>query len=184
MPSLTQGESLYRRTRDDQLLYLMLKPSLPAADAMDLLRLEHGMSRKYGADRFHITLVPFGDIRTIPPDMLTEIRCVLASLRTEPFEISLNRISGNALVGSRMLALRDFRKTLIARLEAAGIYLPDYDFRPHASLCYSEWVQRSIPVSPIRWRVDELLLINSVHGKGHTLVESWDFEPRQGAFDF
>jgi RNA 2',3'-cyclic 3'-phosphodiesterase len=167
--------------RDDQMLYLMLKPDPQAAAAMDELRRQHGLARKYAAERFHITLVPFGDIRTISPEALDRIHRAAASLKAEPFEVAFNRISGNRLVGSRMQALRDFRHALITRLETFRVDMPDYTFEPHASLTYEPWQQRNIKVPAIAWQVSQLLLINSIHGKGHDLLGSWSLEPRQGS---
>ncbi|MDV3459101.1 hypothetical protein RZN05_19035 [Sphingomonas sp. HF-S4] len=177
----TTGGSIHGqlRRRDDQMLYLMIKPDPAAAAAMDRLRLDYNLARKY--QRFHVTLVPFGDIRLISPENLELIRCALASLQAEPFEVALNRIKGNALVGNKMQALRDFQRILVGRLDAFGVQRPDYDFNPHASLTYDEWQPRNIPVSPIAWRAERLLLINSIHGKGHDLIESWTLEPRQGS---
>lgn len=180
-PTTGEAVSGQQLRRDDQMLYFMIKPDRRAAAAMDGLRRKYDLARKYAAERFHITLVPFGDIRLISPGTLERICRAAASLQAEPFEIALNRISGNALVGSRMQALRDFRHALVARLDLLGVEMPDYTFKPHASLTYEEWQQRNIAVSPIAWRADELLLINSVHGKGHELIESWKLQPRQGS---
>jgi 2'-5' RNA ligase len=184
IPTVGAQTSGQQARRDDQMLYLMIKPYAGQAAMMDGLRREHDLSRNYAVDRFHMTLVPFGDIRTIPPQYLDLIRRAAASLQAEPFEVTLNRISGNALVGSRMQALRDFRRSLVTRLETFEIDLPDYAFKPHASLTYEEWKPRNILVSPISWHVRQLLLINSIHGKGHQLLDSWNLEPRQGCLDF
>jgi len=167
--------------RDDQMLYFMIKPDPEAAAAMDKLRLQYDLARHYAAERFHITLVPFGDIRLISAETLDAIRNAVASLQADPFDVALNRIRGNALVGNRMRALRDFQHALVARLRACGVDMPDYTFAPHASLTYETWQQRNIAVSPIAWRVRQLLLINSIHGKGHQLLGSWTLEPRQGS---
>jgi len=179
----TTGGSVHgrQRRRDDQMLYLMIKPDPTAAAAMDRLRLQYNLARNYLAERFHVTLVPFGDIRLIAPDTLDLIRGALASLQAEPFEVALNRIRGNALVGNRMQALRDFQQALVARLESFGVEVPAYKFEPHASLTYEEWQQRNIAVPTIAWRVREVLLINSVHGKGHEPIDSWTLEARQGS---
>lgn len=85
------------RQSDDQLLYLMLKPTPEQAAAMDRLRLQYDLSRNYSAERFHITLLPFGDIRMLSQQDLMRIRRAAASLQAEPFDVTLNRISGNAL---------------------------------------------------------------------------------------
>lgn len=180
-PTMGGSVSGQQRRRDDQMLYLMIKPDPEAAAAMDKLRLHYDLARKYIAERFHVTLVPFGDIRLISPENLHRIGLAVASLRTEPFDVTLNRIRGNALVGNRMRALRDFQHALVARLQAFGVEMPYYSFEPHASLTYDAWQQRNIPVPSITWRVREVLLINSIHGKGHNLLDSWQLEPRQGS---
>jgi 2'-5' RNA ligase len=184
IPTTGEAGSGHQMRRDDQMLYLMIKPDPDAAAAMDGLRRQYDLARKYALERFHFTLVPFGDIRLLSPENLERIRRAAASLQAEPFEVTLNRISGNALVGSRTAALRDFQRALAARLDAFGVERPDYAFNPHVSLTYEEWQQRNIQVSPIRCRVRELLLINSVHGKGHELVDSWTLESRQGSLPF
>ncbi|MGK6354585.1 2'-5' RNA ligase family protein [Sphingomonas sp. DT-207] len=162
----------------------MIKPDPEQAKAIDGLRRQYDLARRYAADRFHITLVPFGDIRLISPGNLDLIRRAAASLQAEPFDVALNRISGNALVGSNMQALRDFQRMLVTRLDAVGIEAPDRDFDPHLSLTYEAWRQRNIRVSPVVWRAQELLLINSIHGKGHETVDRWPLIPRQRTFGF
>lgn len=167
-------------TKDDQCGYLMIKPPLRIAKAMDALRVTYELSRKYAIDHLHFTLVRIGDLRLLPPKTLELIRAALRSLQVEPFEVSLNRIDRNALVGSNMRALRDFQRLLVDRLVRAGVDLPDYSFNPHVSLTYQAWQHRHIKVAPLSWRVDELLLVNSVHGKGHRPLGSWNLKPRQG----
>jgi len=184
MISTVGGQVSGQQRRDDQMLYLMIKPHAGQAAMMDGLRRTHDLSRNYAVDRFHMTLVPFGDIRTISPQHLDLIRHAAASLQAEPFQVTLNRISGNALVGSRMQAVRDFQRSLVKQLEAFGVDLPDYAFKPHASLTCEEWQPRNVTVSPISWQVRQLLLINSIHGKGHELLDSWNLEPRQGCLGF
>ncbi|APR51843.1 hypothetical protein CA223_07665 [Sphingomonas koreensis] len=183
IPDIQGSLSHQSRQNDDQLLYLMLKPSPELAAAMDRLREQYELSRNYAAERFHITLLPFGDIRTLESHDLMRIRHAMASLQAEPFDVTLNRIRGNALVGSRMRALRNFQRALLARLNTCGIDI-DYTFDPHASLTYQPWQRRNISVPPITWRAERLLLVNSIHGVGHKLVDSWPLIARQGAFGF
>ena len=183
-PTTGKPVSARQKRRDDQMLYLMIKPDPEAAAAMDEMRRRHDLARKYASERFHFTLVPFGDIRLLSPENLALIRRAAASLQAEPFDVALDRISGNALVGGRMQALRDFQRALITRLDAFGLDRPDYAFNPHVSLTYEEWRQRNIKVSPVSWRVEQLLLINSIHGKGHELLDRWTLEPRQGSLPF
>jgi 2'-5' RNA ligase len=175
---------LRRRIGDDQLLYFMLKPPHALALAIDRERRRLGLDCSYALKKFHITLQPLGDIRAIAPEALERIGQAAASLHAEPFPVQLDRLRGNALVGSNARALRAFQRRLVRRLAAFGVYLPDYEFDPHLSLRYEDWRPRSAPIVPIRWLVDELLLVNSVHGKGHALVHRWPLVPLQGSFDF
>jgi 2'-5' RNA ligase len=183
IPSIQGSLSRQQWPNDDQLLYLMLKPTPEQAAAMDRLRLQYELSRNYAAERFHITLLPFGDIRTISPKNLARICRAAASLQGESFDVSLNRISGNALVGSNMRALRNFQRELLARLNAFGIDV-DYKFDPHVSLTYQPWQQRNIRVPPISWHAEQFQLVNSIHGIGHELVDSWRLIDRQGTLGF
>lgn len=182
IPSVQGSLSHQSSQNDDQLLYLMLKPTPEQAAAMDRLRVQYDLSRRYAAERFHITLLPFGDIRTRSQDDLMCICHAMASLQAEPFDVTLNRISGNALVGSRMRALRDFQRALLARLNTFGIDI-DYTFEPHASLTYQSWQRRNIAVPPISWRAEQFLLIESGNGR-HIEHDRWPLIARQGSFDF
>lgn len=171
-----------KRFSDDQLVYFMLKPSHALALEIDRLRRSQGIDCNYALKKFHVSLLPFGDIRAIPPAELERICHAAASLLVEPFAIELNRVRNNALVGSNMRALHDFQHRLVKRLAAFEVFVPDYEFKPHLSLCYGEWQARNIPVAPVRWFADELLLINSIHGKGHEMIGQWPLIPRQGSF--
>jgi 2'-5' RNA ligase len=173
-----------RHVADDQRLYFMTKPPAFEAAHMDGLRRLHGLPCRYEPARFHITLIPLGDIRMIAHSTLQCILSAAASLQAEPFPITFDRIKDNALVGSRMRPLRAFQDVLVRRLLAYGLILPDYTLRPHASLAYTEWQRRNIPIEPVRWRVEEFLLINSIHGKGHELLGCWPLIPRQRSFPF
>lgn len=167
-----------------QLLYFMIKPHPAPALEIDRLRRSLGLDSSYPLKRFHITLQPFGDIRGIAASELHRIRLAAASLEAEPFRIALSRLRGNALVCANAHGLRDFQRRLVQRLAAFDVFLPDYAFDPHLSLLYGEWQARNIPVPPIAWLVDELLLINSVRGKGHEVIDRWKLLPRQGSLGF
>jgi RNA 2',3'-cyclic 3'-phosphodiesterase len=182
IPSVQGSLSHLSPQNDGQLLYLMLKPTPEQAAVMDHLRTQYDLSRNYAAERFHITLLPFGDIRMRSQNDLMCICHAMASLQAEPFDVTLNRISGNALVGSRMRALRDFQRALLAQLNAFGIDI-DYTFQPHASLTCQSWQRRNIPVPPISWRAEQFLLIESGNGR-HVEHGRWPLIARQGVFDF
>jgi 2'-5' RNA ligase len=120
--------------RDDQMLYRMIKPSNAAGELG--LRREHIWSRTIRHDASHDA----GAIRRHPaisPEARRSDLEAAASLQAEPFDVLLDRIIGNARVGSRMQDLRDFQRLLVTRLDCDRLVdLPDYLFRPHMSLAY------------------------------------------------
>lgn len=168
-----------------EILYLMLKPSALVADM--IWRFSHalGIESNYAKDRYHITLLPIGDVRYLPALLIAQLIDVLASFRAEPFELTLNRLDGNALKGSRPAAITGFQQQLIEHLLSNGFPVDDYDFRPHLSLTYGEWQPRSAAIPPMSWRADELLLIKSYYGQGrHEIVDRWPLAARQHSFDW
>jgi 2'-5' RNA ligase len=186
MLSPATHESVLPRNQvaNDQHVYLMIKPPAFEAAHMDGLRRLHGLPCRYEPARFHNTLLPLGDMRAISRSTLERILSAAASMRAEPFPVAFNRIRDNALVGSRMRSLHTFQNALVQRLRAFGLILPDYAFRPHVSLAYTERQRRNIRVEPIGWRVEEFLLVNSVHGQGHQLLGRWPLVDLQGSFGF
>jgi 2'-5' RNA ligase len=48
------------------------------------------------------------------------------------------------------------------------------DFTPHVTLLYGDRAVDESPVAPIRWTVNEFVLIHSL--KGHTHVARWRFD--------
>ncbi|UYY56905.1 2'-5' RNA ligase family protein [Sphingomonas sp. S2-65] len=168
----------------EQQLYLMAKPPHALALEIDRERRLLGLQAKYPLERFHITLQPFGDIRALSATQLEQICSTVASLQAEPLLVMLNRLEGNALVSSNARALRALQRELVRRLISLDVPLPEYDFNPHLTLAYSDWQKRNETISPLQWRMDELLLINSIRGEGHQLLGRWKLKASQGAFDF
>jgi RNA 2',3'-cyclic 3'-phosphodiesterase len=184
MIQLSVPTQLQRRRRDDQLLYLMLKPPNTVALEIDRLRRTYGIGDRYPLGRLHITLQPFGDIRLLPGDDLTNFRHALTTFFAAPFWITLDRIRGNALVGSRIRPLLAFQRLLAAHLTGLDILPSGYAFKPHLSLSYGTPEALNLIIPPISWIADELLLINSIHGKGHQVIDRWPLVSRQSAFTF
>ncbi|MCD2323246.1 2'-5' RNA ligase family protein [Sphingomonas sp. IC-56] len=173
-----------RPVHREQLLYFMIRPPHALALEIDRQRRLLGFVSKYPLEQFHITLLPLGDIRALSPEQLELIRSAAASLQAEPVSLVLSRLKKNALAGSNTRALRALQRELVRRLVGLSIPLPDYDFHPHLTLAYGDWQKRSEMVSPLHWRMDALLLVNSTHGEGHKLLGCWELSTRQGMFDF
>ena len=128
-------------------------------------------------DRRHATTHHLGDFPGQIPSRLLEEACAgLATIRHAPFEMDFDRLIG--VKGLLLLRPSDgapafsaFRRSLSAALILAGVRFKDErTFSPHATLSYnfSELPERAI--EPIRWRVREVLLVESLLGKHQHIV--------------
>jgi 2'-5' RNA ligase len=167
----------------EQQLYFMIKPPHALALEIDRRRRLLGFASKYPLEHFHITLLPLGDMRALSPEQLEIICSAAASFEAEPFTVLLSRLSNNALVGTNTHGLRALQRDLVRRLISRDVPVPDYDFNPHLTLAYGDWKKRNEVVEPLSWRADTLLLINSIHGRGHKLLRRWSLSARQGVLD-
>jgi 2'-5' RNA ligase len=169
-----------------QPIYIMAKPPSTPRRQIEQLRRTLDIDNRYGAEKLHSTLLPLGDGRDLPQTSFERIRIAVESLCAEPFDVAFDRVQGNALVGGRALAgLRSFQNSLAQRLRAFGLLIPEYDFHPHISLTYGQYRERNISLPPIRWTVDEILLVRSIHGRGrHEVLHRWSLVSWQGSFGF
>ncbi len=99
-------------------------------------------------------------------------------VRTQPFDIRFDRSAsfvgrpGNrpfVLVGDDGLReFRSFRQALGSALAKRGLRrLARRDFTPHVTLLYTERRVEEYPIEPIRWTVNEFVLVCSKGGHRH-----------------
>ena len=94
-------------------------------------------------------------------------------------------MGGLALTGSvELKTLRQFQRALATTMEAAEIgHHIRKRLNPHVSLLYCQQHVASEPIAPIRWRVDKLVLIDSLVGCGkHVDLGNWPLWSRQMSF--
>ena len=104
----------------EQPLYVMIKPPPGIADEIACRRRLLDIDGSYGAARFHCTVLPLGEGRSIAPARLDRLIGILASLHAEPFRISLDTLRRNALTG-KANGIRTLRKTLKRHLAEARL---------------------------------------------------------------
>jgi RNA 2',3'-cyclic 3'-phosphodiesterase len=109
----------------------------------------------------------------------------VAGVRTMPFEVSFDRTAsfrgrpGNrpfVLLGDDTLdRLKSLGQVLGAAIAAEGMGRRAVrDFTPHVTLLYGERAVDEYPVEPIRWTVNEFVLIHSLQGHAH--LARWRFD--------
>jgi 2'-5' RNA ligase len=143
-------------------------------------------------EHLHVTLHWLGDHAVVPHDLLCRAKEAGDRVEMEPFGVGFNRVGsldtrmgGLALTGAAELKkLRQFQRILARAMEGAeiGRYIRKR-FNPHVSLLYCQQHVVPEPVAPIRWRVDELVLIDSLLGCGrHIDLGNWPLRSRQMNF--
>jgi RNA 2',3'-cyclic 3'-phosphodiesterase len=109
----------------------------------------------------------------------------VAGVKMPPFDVSFDRTAsfcgrpGNCpfvLVGGDTLdRLKSLGHALDAAIAERGIgRRARRDFAPHVTLLYGDRAVDEYPVAPIRWTVNEFVLIHSL--KGHKHVARWRFD--------
>lgn len=168
----------------EQPLYVMIKPPPAIAREIDCCRRLLDIESSYGTARLHCTVLPLGEGRDISPARLDRLLRIVASARIEPFRISLDTLSRNALVG-KASGVRMLRKSLKQHLAAAGMPVPGYDAVPHLSVAYGPAPDRRRAIAPISWIAEEFQLIRSIRGQGrHEELGRWPLIGRQGVLPF
>lgn len=177
-------------------LFFALLPDAPAAAAIaDLakrLKAEHGLKgRPLATPRFHVTLHFFGDHVGLPQALVDGLGAAASELRSAPFDVTFDHaVSFSGRVRKRpfvlrgsdagLAALTGFRRELSEALARHGLGgLVDAHFTPHVTLLYDDQLRPPQPVEPIVWRVNELVLVDSLLGQArHVPLARW---PLRGA---
>ena len=155
-------ESRYSR------FYLMVKP--PAVLAGTIAALDR--ARDYDAARLHITLARLGEARDLPRAGLLWLAAMLDRTALPAFRVVFDRIAEGekvvVLTGAEAMrgAMRA-QKALSRALSAKGVptFGPD-PFHPHVTIRYRPDGRGTQAIDPISWRVDHILLVESVIGEG------------------
>lgn len=146
--------------------YVMAKPPAVLAGTIGAMPRACG----YEAARMHVTLVRLGG--SLPRAVLPWLARRLEELDIPPFRLVFDRIVSSdhvvALTGTEALrgAMRA-QKAIVRMLSAKGVptYGPD-PFWPHLTISYRPDGRGTEAIDPISWRVDEILLVESVVGEG------------------
>jgi 2'-5' RNA ligase len=168
-------------------LYFAAVPDFDTAARMHrlagTLRRAHGFTRELILpERLHVSLLFLGRWSTQVAERACE---AVASVKVKPFEVLFDRIASfRGRTGSRPLVLlgddasdplKSLGHTLGAAVAEKGMGRRAVrDFTPHVTLLYGEHAIDEYPVEPIRWTVNEFVLIHSLHGHAH--LARWRFD--------
>jgi len=141
------------------------------------LRTEQGLSGEpLKAGRFHVTLFHLDDYAGLPAETVAAAREAAATLEIAPFEIVFDRVMSFAgkpgslpfvlRMAQENAALMELQQLLVLALKKAGVVRKARgNFVPHVTLLYDRLSVGEQAIDPIRWTVDEFVLIHSLLGK-------------------
>ena len=170
-------------------LFLGLHPK--STRALDIWRISGALDHTNGirgnlrnADLLHITLLELGDYLILPQQEVIDVRRLVESAVSPAFDLVLNRavtFKGNGayalLVGEGLEQIKALRQRLGIAVKRAGRPVKS-GFNPHMTLSYNGRRVDEHLIEPIRWHVDEFVLINSHSGESHhEVVGSWPLRP-------
>jgi RNA 2',3'-cyclic 3'-phosphodiesterase len=132
-------------------------------------------------ERLHVSVFGFGAFLARPDVLIERAACAAASVRLAPFDIvfdqvcSFGRASNAPLVlcGEGAAGVVALAQEIAAAVTQERRATPAV-FVPHLTLLYDARRAPKTPISPIRWTVNDLVLIDSLHGRGrHELLGRW-----------
>jgi 2'-5' RNA ligase len=129
----------------------------------------------------HMTLLTFFDLATSPAHWLPTVKRLMDAFHAYAFHVWLNRIEERDAVTLRstvpLRAARAFQRQLAAYLRRCGFTHFCNPPRAHVTLNYHRDEKGGEIIDPIGWRIDEIVLIESIHGKAtHELHGRWQLQ--------
>jgi len=140
--------------------------------------LSHLRGRWVNPSHYHVTVQFLGLHRGLPPETIARMKSAAGAARWAPFDITFDR--ADSFCGSRRFPcvlrcdqtsetpLQALWRELGAALRAQelGQLLREPPFIPHLTIAYADAALREpMPIQPIRWRVQELVLVASHVGQ-------------------
>ena len=175
-------------------LFLAVRPDAAASVRItalaQTLRDEHrARGRPLDRARLHVTLQYFGAFAGLPQALVATIVRVVDGIDLRAFEVAFDCVAsfeGGArrrpwvLLGSDGLAhLHRAHAVLGESLATAGVRVAGHArFLPHLTLLYEDHALPRQAIDPIAWIVRELVLVDSLIGRGeHRVLRRWPLSP-------
>jgi 2'-5' RNA ligase len=180
----------HRSVPERHAILLLGFPSQPVAD--QIKRFSYDIRDLYAltgwplrSERLHMTLAFLGEYDKSPERLFEAVAKALANFDHPPIDVSFNQLlsfgregfNRPLVLGSdkRMVELHRFRQKLALSLLDAGIREPGrMSFTPHMTLLYDKQMIQPREIDPIRWRLDELVLVDSLRSQTrHVPIARW-----------
>lgn len=170
-------------------LHFLLFVAVPPPEVV--AQIEQAWSLANRRDRFrratlHMTILPVDRTYQFTPEMVAALSQPLDGLDFPSFDLTLDLLTtfGPQRRRDRPLVLTGRQENpapdalcqmLWHRLARSGLGVPRHRVTPHVTLAYGKPLPPDgIPVPPVHWRVDELVLIDSLQGLGrHVPLARW-----------
>ena len=141
--------------------------------------------RALEAERLHVTLHLVGEEGDAPAQAEIARWCrAAASVRRAPFEVLFDRLSSFGGDGHPLVFTSADDTALLALHQALGIALADTGepirrrrVAPHMTLSYRGKRLAETPIEPVRWRANQLVLVDSHLGDHvHEVIGRWSLQ--------
>jgi 2'-5' RNA ligase len=171
-------------------IFFAIRPPGASADALHRLaqreRLRRGMTGwPTPVERLHASLNSLGPHRELPRRLIDRAIEACGTIPSRPFVVSFNRLGSwgrgagprpfvlwgdDGLAGVH--ALHDEIHRALAEADLGRP--PARDFAPHLTLLRDRIAAPEDHIEPVSWRVQEFVLLDSIHGEGrHEVLGRW-----------
>lgn len=159
-------------------LYLMGKPKAAALAKITALSRYGGRS----AELAHVTLLPFADLARERADFVPDLLATMREFKEDAFHVAFNRIVEGQCVTLRARRVQKaagvFQERLVGFLQQRGFQTFAKPLKVHLTINYRRDGRGDESIEAIAWCIDEVLLIESVHGQARHVVHGrWPLSP-------
>ena len=144
-------------------------------------------ARAFAPERFHVSLLGLGAHAGLPADLVAGAADAAAAIAAAPFDVTFDR-AVSFLGQPRPLALcsEDDIPELIAlqrdlghAIQQRGLDRATPQYVPHLTLMHDERAIEDHAIEPIRWTVQDFVLVHSLRGKGqYNILGRWSLDGR------
>lgn len=177
--------------RSQDTIFFALRPTIEVtSEALEIAQIYRTIHSLTGPSRpsavLHVTLNGIGSFHRLPDDIVFGAEQIAAAVRAQPFELVLDEVMSFKHAGQSQAfvicgrqeneALIDLCNQIQEGLYEAGLpYSSGSHLTPHMTLLYDR--KTILPEKldrPVRWTIQEFLLIHSIYGKSeHNVVGRW-----------